>query len=51
MVERIGIIISQTSVGGHGVNRNKHNKRNNKRKLNRNDSNLNTPSVGDVLFI
>ena len=45
MVERIGIIISQASVGGHGVNRNKHNKRN-KRKLNRNDNNLNTPSVG-----
>ena len=46
MVERIGIIISQASVGGHGINRNKHNKRNNKRKLNRNDNNLNTPSVG-----
>ena len=45
MVERIGIINSQASVGGHGVNRNKHNKRN-KRKLNRNDNNLNTPSVG-----
>ena len=45
MVERIGIIINQASVGGHGVNRNKHNKRNNKRKLNRNDNNLNTPSV------
>ena len=45
MVEGIGIIIKQASVGGHGVNHNKHNKRN-KRKLNRNDNNLNTPSVG-----
>ena len=50
MVERIGIIISQASVGGHGVNHNKHNKRNNKRKLNRNDNNLNTPSVGGRPF-